>query len=112
MTPQPDAVRTLGERIYTMRTGRNWSLRQLGEAAGGISKGHLSEIENGNMQPGIDIVNRIAQAFDISPAVLVGGQDSELAPDEQALIDAYRAGDKLAAITIVMEKQPPSTAGE
>lgn len=95
---------TLGERIYQLRTGHNWSLRELGEAAGGVSKGHLSMIERGEMQPGMDIVERLAGAFEVSPAVLLGGQDSELAPDEQALIDAYRAGDKLAAITIVMAK--------
>lgn len=97
-------VMTLGERINYLRTGRNWSLSELGRASGGISKGHLSEIERGNMQPGIEVVTKIAHAFDISPAVLLGGQDSELTPDEQALIDAYRAGDKLGAIRIVMAK--------
>jgi hypothetical protein len=39
----------------------------------------------------------------MSPAVLLGGQDSELTPTEQALLDAYRAGDKLGAIRIIMD---------
>lgn len=115
MTPPPldtkgdtmDTERTeLGARINYLRTYRKWSLRELGEATG-LSKGHLSEIEHGNQQPGIEVVTKIAKAFDMSPAVLLGGQDSELTADEQTLIDAYRAGDQLGAIRIIMAKGAP-----
>lgn len=95
---------TLGERINYLRTSRSLSLSELGRAAGGISKGYLSELERGNNQPTIEIVKRIANALDVSPAVLIGDSDVGLTPDEQALIDAYRAGDQLGAIKIVMAK--------
>jgi XRE family transcriptional regulator, regulator of sulfur utilization len=93
---------TLGERIKYLRINRNWSLRELSEATGGTSKGYLSEIERGNMRPTVTTLDKLAKAFDISPAVLLGGQDSELTPTEQALLDAYRAGDKLGAIRLIM----------
>lgn len=105
--PQPQTLTertTLGERIKYLRISRNWSLRELSEATGGTSKGYLSEIERGNMRPTVTTLDKLAKAFDMSPAVLLGGQDSELTADEQELLDAYRAGDKLGAITIVMAK--------
>lgn len=98
---------TLGERINYLRTNRNLSLRELGAAIGGVSKGYLSEIERGNSEPGIEIVTKIAQAFDMTPNELLGWPDNILTANEQALVDAYRAGDKLGAIAIVMAKPEP-----
>jgi transcriptional regulator with XRE-family HTH domain len=94
----------LGERINYLRVNRKWSLSELGTAAGGISKGHLSEIERGNMQPGIEVITKIANAFEMSPADLLGGASNDLTSEEQMLLDAYRAGDQLGAIRLIMNK--------
>lgn len=103
MTDERKQVSWLGAKVKYLRANRKWSLSELGAIAN-LSKGYLSSIENGEVNVGIDTVNRLAKAFEMSPSVLLGGQDSELTADEQALIDAYRAGDKLGAITIVMAK--------
>jgi transcriptional regulator with XRE-family HTH domain len=53
----------IGEYIKQQREGRDWSLAQLSEKAGHISKGHLSMIERGQTDPSLSVLRSIARAF-------------------------------------------------
>ncbi len=92
----------LGQRINYLRTARGWSLRELGERAGGLSKGYLHNIENVDVTPSIATLEKIASAFDMTVSELIGEQGRELTTTEAALLDAFRSGDTLGAIRIIM----------
>lgn len=61
----------IGERIKELRVKAELTLEELGEACG-ISKGSLSEIENG-ADLRASTLERIARALGVEPAVLHGG---------------------------------------
>lgn len=72
----------LGLRIQQLRKGRGWTLDQLaGEA--GVTKGFLSQVENGKTQPTGKVLLRIARALGASTDWLLAG-DAGTAVAEQA----------------------------
>jgi len=61
----------LGDRIRVERFKRNWTLDDLSEASG-LSKGHISMIENGQTKHlQIKTVRKIAKALDLSLTFLL-----------------------------------------
>jgi transcriptional regulator with XRE-family HTH domain len=65
---------SLGERISDLRERRNWTQRQLAEAAD-LSPTFLSEIENDRRNVGAAILLRIADALDASLDYLLRGEE-------------------------------------
>lgn len=61
----------LGKRINELRTASGWSQVQLAEKLN-ISKQTVSNWENGNIQPSIDMLVRISKLFRVSTDYLLG----------------------------------------
>lgn len=64
----------LGKRIYELRTAFGWNQVQLAEKLN-ISKQTVSNWENENIQPSIDMLVRLANLFHISTDYLLGLDD-------------------------------------
>lgn len=94
----------IGTQVAYLRKHKDWSLAQLSaQTASGLSKGYLSDIERGRTTPSIDSVEQLAAAFGMSVPVFLGGADLDLTPDEHALLDAYRAGDIVGVMKLVLK---------
>lgn len=55
-------------------------------ALAGISKGHLSNIENNECNPSIHILNKLAQALEIKVEILINNPEDKLDPEWTELI--------------------------
>lgn len=60
----------LAENVRQLRTDRGWSQGRLAEEIG-VSYPRISEIENGNANPKLHTISRIAEAFGVSVADLL-----------------------------------------
>lgn len=67
----------LGKRIYELRTALGWSQVQLAEKLN-ISKQAVSNWENENIQPSIEMLVRLARLFHTSTDYLLGLNDSQI----------------------------------
>lgn len=63
-------VTDIGKQLEQARRSRGWSLRQA-EHASGISNGYISQIEREEVEPSLDILLRLAKAYDIPFEVLL-----------------------------------------
>lgn len=61
----------LGQRINELRTAFGWNQVQLAERLN-ITKQTVSNWENGNIQPSVDMLIRIAKLFNTSTDFLLG----------------------------------------
>ncbi len=88
--------KTLGERVRAIRKQKQWSMHQLAERIG-TTHSYISQLERGQIRPGIDLVMRLAEAFGVSIDHLVGRVEREgSAPDAKRLSEesaAYTVGD-------------------
>lgn len=64
----------LGERIRSLRRRRGLTVQALASSCG-LSKGFISQVENGRTSPSLNTLNELAKVLGVSPALLV----SELA---------------------------------
>ena len=69
------AQEQLGMRIRFLRRQLRWSQEDLAINAN-INKNYISDLENGRRNPSLDILERIAIAFNISLAELFKGVES------------------------------------
>jgi transcriptional regulator with XRE-family HTH domain len=84
----------VGRNVRTQRERAGLSLAQLSEATG-ISKAHLVRLENKPANPSLELLQRIAEALDVTIADLVGGPrltfrfavDEEIPTSLQAFAD-------------------------
>ena len=60
----PVAPLKLGERVRTIRRARNWTLEEAANRAG-LARSTLSKIENEQMSPTFDAVQKLARGLDI-----------------------------------------------
>src|SRR3954454_24205609 len=67
---------TLGDRIKQHRTERGWTQDVLAQKAG-ISKGFLSDVENGKRNISADTLLDIAKVLGLSLDYLMTGEDGE-----------------------------------
>jgi len=101
-SPDPFAVQ-LGERIRQIRKEKNMSLNELARAAG-ISRGHLSDIEQGKVIMTIGTLGSLASALETPPFMLclVPKDDPEVAVVDSVLVavggDLQKAAEKIRAI--------------
>jgi len=66
----------LGKRIYTLRTACGWSQVQLAEKLN-ISKQTVSNWENENIMPSVEMLVRLAKLFHTSTDYLLGLSDAQ-----------------------------------
>jgi len=67
-SPQDRLRSELGRQIRLARTGRGWTLKELGEASG-VSVSQLSSIERGAHLPSLESLAAVAVALDAKPSV-------------------------------------------
>lgn len=67
MRPQDRLRRELGRLVRMARTDRQWTLKELSEAAG-LSISQLSSIERGTHLPSLESFLQIAEALDVRPS--------------------------------------------
>ena len=78
---------SLGARLKQLRINKNRSLQDVADAVK-ASKAHIWEIERGASQnPTMDLLNRLADYFDVSVSYLVGESPDE---KEAGLVAMYR----------------------
>lgn len=90
----------LGQRICTMRTALGWSQVDLARRLG-VAKQTVSNWENDNIQPSIEMLVRVAKLLNVSTDYLLGlnqelrldvqGLPPEVVAHISTLIDDYRA---------------------
>lgn len=69
------AQEQLGMRIKFLRNQRKWSQEDLALEAN-INKNYISDLENGRRNPSLDVLERVAKAFNISLAELFKGVET------------------------------------
>jgi transcriptional regulator with XRE-family HTH domain len=68
--PVKDMTMPLGEKIRQLRSERGWSQSELAARLGG-DPGQISRYETGKISPSIDVVVKLAEAFDVSADYLL-----------------------------------------
>lgn len=98
----------IGPTLRRLRLDHEMSLSQL-ESASGVSKGHLSLIENGHTQPSIEILRKIVDVLGVRLAELLGEEASPPPADDalpsglaEFLAQAGSAGMKISRTDIEM----------
>lgn len=61
---QNDLQKEIGQKINKLRLEKKLSMRELGEKLG-VSHAHISKLEKGINGPSVDLLEKIAQFFDI-----------------------------------------------
>src|SRR5437762_8111185 len=81
----------VGARIKAERVRNGMSLSQVSELTG-ISKAYLVRLEtNENANPSLEMLHRLAQAFDVTVADLLGRPRISFEPDVETIPPALRA---------------------
>ena len=99
----------IGRRIRRAREEKRWKRRELAEKTINISVSSISNYEHGRRRPGIEAAKQLANALEKSVLyILCLEEESELKPDEKALLDNYRATDRRGkdAIISIAKTQP------
>lgn len=63
---------TLGERMRTPRHANGKALREVAAVAG-VTIGHISEIERGNVMPSVAVLEKLGDAYGLTLADLMQG---------------------------------------
>ncbi|GEM_PF-642862 len=66
----------IGRTIRNLRTRKGWKAGAFAERLG-VSKSYISRIEREHRRINTDLLDRIAKALEVPPAVLLGGQEEE-----------------------------------
>lgn len=92
------------DRLRALREAANLSQEELALEIDS-SEPMIQRYEKGSHKPGVDVLLRLAQYFHVSSDYLLGLSDNpnvsidpQLRPVEAAAIDAWRKGEKIAAI--------------
>ncbi|WP_299724067.1 helix-turn-helix transcriptional regulator [Devosia sp.] len=63
-------VEVFGRRVREVRHDRGWTQEQLAFEAG-VKRAYISEVENGQRNVSLDVVDKLANALDVSPDILM-----------------------------------------
>lgn len=91
----------LGERVRALRKARNWTLEQAAKQAG-LARSTLSKIENEQMSPTFDAVQKLAKGLDISVPQLFTAPSSDKAMARRTIT---RRGEGKPHITATYEHE-------
>lgn len=104
-----DLKEEIGRRIKKAREDAGLTLLDLENRTAVLKVSRISNYEQGRRTPGPEEAKLLARALGVSAAYLLCvDAESELRPDEQALIENYRATDGRGKSTIIRiaESQP------
>lgn len=59
-------MQRFGEKLHTLRTKHNMTLKELAQAVGHSAHGYISELESGKKKPTAEFVLKIARLFNIT----------------------------------------------
>ena len=59
-------MQRFGEKLRSLRTGKQLTLKELASALGLTAHGYLSEIEAGKKKPTTEFVLKVARFFDVT----------------------------------------------
>jgi len=63
-------IETFGRNVRQARKDKGWTQEQLAFEAG-VKRAYLSEVENGQRNVSLDIVEKLAKALGVSPETLM-----------------------------------------
>lgn len=92
----------IGAHMRALRQERGMTLREVAALAH-TSVSTLSDIERGDMNPSFGMLESIGTALGLHISEFFGVVFNPLSPDEQALIDAYRAGDMQSIMKLTLK---------
>jgi len=101
----------LGERLRELRQQRGYSQEYLAQQVD-VRNQQIWRYENGSQVASSEVVAKIAQVLNTSADYLLGLSDDPspqsargiLSPEEEAVIAAWRRGDIIGALKIILEK--------
>lgn len=100
----------VGERLRDLRKARAYSRRQLAELLD-IGEANIQRYEAGESDATSENVLKIARHFNVSTDYLLGLTDTpasfanDLTIDELAALAAWRRGDRIEAIKVIVEDE-------
>lgn len=100
----------VGERLRDLRKGRGYSRRQLAEIIE-IGEANIQRYEAGDSDAISENVLKIARHFNVSTDYLLGLTDTpasfgnDLTVDELAALAAWRRGDRIEAIKVIVDDE-------
>lgn len=63
-------IETFGRNVRQARKDKGWTQEQLAFEAG-VKRAYLSEVENGQRNVSLDVVEKLAKALGVSPEILM-----------------------------------------
>ncbi|MDY6857442.1 MAG: helix-turn-helix transcriptional regulator [Thermodesulfobacteriota bacterium] len=99
----------LAKNLKRMRKKRGWSQSQLAEQIG-LHLSHINRIETGKYNPSLDVIQKLANTFDVTIDYLVSDTEEDFKEvriedksllDRVKLIDSLDGEDKTALIRVV-----------
>tara|TARA_R110002020_G_scaffold50791_2_gene143660 strand:+ start:2124 stop:2330 length:207 start_codon:yes stop_codon:yes gene_type:complete len=63
-------IETFGRNVRQARKEKGWTQEQLAFEAG-VKRAYLSEVENGQRNVSLDVVEKLAKALGVSPEILM-----------------------------------------
>ena len=78
-----------GKRLAKVREDAGFTQSSLARAVG-LSQSAISQIEAGDRNPSYETIRQLAEAMNLSPAYLVGGEVEGLTDSEKTLFRQYR----------------------
>jgi transcriptional regulator with XRE-family HTH domain len=100
---------SLADNLKRLRKKRGWSQTQLAEQIGSHLS-HINRIETGKYNPSLDVVQKLAAAFDVTIDYLVSDTDEDFKEvriedknlmERIKLIDSLEQDDKTALIRVI-----------
>lgn len=98
----------VGERLRDLRKGRGYSRRELAELLE-IGEANIQRYETGDSDATSENVLKIARHFNVSTDYLLGLTNTpasfgnDLSIDELAVIAAWRRGERIEAIKVIVD---------
>lgn len=97
------------DRLRSLRLERRYTHEQLSEMLG-LGVRQIARYESGENDPTADVIGKMVEVFSVSADYLLGVTDErslrygigELSPLEQAAVVAWRNGNKLEAIRVIV----------
>ena len=59
-------IKRFGQKLYSLRVSRGFTLKELAQALGYTAHGHISELEAGKKQPSLEFVLKTARFFEVT----------------------------------------------
>jgi transcriptional regulator with XRE-family HTH domain len=100
-----------GDRLRSLREAQNLTQKDLAERLH-ISESQIFRYEKDDIEPRADVVVKVAEYFNVTADYLLGLSEeqgvyvkSELKPQEQAAIAAWRRGERIEAIKVIVDDE-------